>query len=60
MSKRDKDRALRVTFANKPAPGGLCWICDRRLYAGGRSYVLVTIDGVERPVHGDCARKAGA
>ena len=37
------------------AKGGLCWRCDRRLYGGGQFYVIVTIDGYERPVHTSCA-----
>lgn len=45
--------------ATKPkAPGGLCWVCDKRLYAGGRSYATAVIDGVERPVHAACKAKA--
>lgn len=39
--------------ATKPKRA-LCWICDKRLYAGGRSYVEIEIDGVKRPVHASC------
>lgn len=42
----------------KPVMRTLCWICDRRLYAGGRSYVMIEIDGVQRPVHASCAPPA--
>jgi hypothetical protein len=38
-----------------PVQRTLCWHCDRRLYAGGRSYRMVLIDGVPRPVHAFCA-----
>jgi hypothetical protein len=47
------------TFKKPLVPGGLCWNCDRRLYAGGRSYKMVEIDGVMRPVHKHCYQKPG-
>lgn len=44
--------------ATKPrANPPLCWECDKLLYGGGRFYELVTVDGVERPVHGDCKKR---
>lgn len=42
--------------ARKPVKRDLCWICDRRLYAGGRSWAEVEIHGVMRPVHVTCKR----
>lgn len=45
-------------FTKPKAKGGLCWVCDRRLYAGGRAYVMVTdSQGFERPVHDFCAKQ---
>lgn len=38
--------------ANPP----ICWICDRKLFAGGRSFVLISDN---RPAHRDCAEKDG-
>jgi len=37
----------------------LCWICDRRLWVGGRSFVIIQEDGQEHPAHKGCAQKAG-
>ena len=36
--------------ANPP----VCWLCDKRLYSGGRMYVMREVDGVMRPCHGHC------
>lgn len=47
---------MGIRFTKPRAPGGLCWHCDRQLYAGGRSYRMVLIDGTERPVHDFCAK----
>jgi len=38
----------------------ICWHCDKRLYAGGRAYVMKTVldpvNGVQsRPFHKSCA-----
>lgn len=34
-----------------------CWICSRRLYAGGRAYKLIIgPDGHSHPCHADCVR----
>lgn len=33
----------------------VCWLCGKRLYAGGRSYVIVVDNGVEHPAHRTCA-----
>ena len=39
--------------ANPP----VCWICDRKLYAGGWQYELIEDEaGNEHPVHVSCAR----
>lgn len=46
-------------FRQPKARGRLCWLCDRRLYAGGRAYRLVELDGVLRPVHALCAERSG-
>lgn len=43
-----------IRHTKPKAPGGLCWNCDKPLYAGGRSYVQQEIDGVMRPVHKRC------
>jgi hypothetical protein len=34
----------------------ICWLCDKRLYAGGRAYDLISVEGQEtpRPVHRTC------
>ena len=40
--------------AKQPRVRDMCWICDRKLYAGGRSYRKIEIDGVMRPVHAGC------
>lgn len=48
---------FRQPKANPP----ICWICDRRLYAGGRAYVIIVgEDGHEHPVHRQCAASARA
>lgn len=40
--------------ANPP----ICWTCNKRLYAGGRIYVLVEDeDGNQHPAHKNCAVK---
>ena len=43
---------------DKPISPPICWICDRKLYHGGRSYRLVTDadTGHEHPAHVSCAR----
>lgn len=46
---------MAVKFTKPKAIGVLCWGCDRKLHAGGRSYVLAVVDGVQRPFHGQCA-----
>ena len=46
-----------VVFLKPPVAGGLCWHCDKKLYASGRAYVMVRIDDVLRPVHACCAKK---
>ena len=46
-----------IKFTAPRAIGGLCWLCDRRLHAGGRSYKTAVVDGVERPVHARCLDK---
>ena len=55
MSARPNSRPIR--FTQPPAVGGLCWFCDRRLYAGGRAYEMVTVYGHPRPMHRGCADK---
>lgn len=44
--------------ATKPrARVPICWHCDRQLYAGGRIYVEVMVDGYARPMHTACAEQ---
>ncbi len=44
--------------ANPP----ICWICDKRLYGGGRCYDLIAVDGQAdpRPVHKTCKDEKSA
>lgn len=36
----------------------VCWICDRMLYAGGKSYAIVKDEaGNDRPAHKQCAKE---
>ncbi len=40
--------------ANPP----ICWICDRKLYGGGKYYWIVQgLDDREHPAHVGCAKK---
>lgn len=36
----------------------ICWLCDRRLWAGGTSYTTIIEDGHEHPAHKYCAKQA--
>lgn len=37
----------------------VCWGCDKKLYAGGRSYVMRADEqGIERPYHKSCDPEA--
>lgn len=54
-TRRRRPTRYRLPVANPP----VCWGCDERLYAGGRSYVLaVAEDGHEHPYHHECAPSA--
>lgn len=45
-----------VTYTQPPANLPVCWLCDKKLYAGGRAYVLVeSDDGHKHPAHKRCA-----
>lgn len=46
----------KLPRANPP----ICWLCDGRLYGGGRFYALVEVDGASRPAHKTCAEEATA
>jgi hypothetical protein len=57
MSRSRKGIRFSQPVANPP----FCWLCDRRLYAGGRSYVtIVGEDGHPRPAHDFCAGESSA
>lgn len=43
----------RLPRRRHPVP--VCWICNRRLYAGGRAVRMFVDDqGIERPAHDFC------
>ena len=45
-------------FTQPRAAVPFCWLCDRALYAGGRSYVTITDeDGHTHPSHHYCAQR---
>ena len=50
-----------ATTYTKEIKRTLCWICDRKLYAGGRSWIWGkyddgTLDGAYKPIHKSCAK----
>lgn len=48
------------TFKSKQPRAGVpfCWICDRRLYGGGKFYAEVIDDaGYPHPAHKTCANE---
>ena len=59
-SKKDIGKKMSAKFqTTQRAKVPLCWVCDRKLYAGGRSYVTITDEqGNEHPAHKSCAEHA--
>jgi hypothetical protein len=49
---------VSAKFTKPKAKVPFCWVCDKRLYAGGRAYVEVKMeDGYFHPVHDFCVPK---
>lgn len=47
-----------VEFTAPRANPPICWLCDKTLHAGGRSYVIIQGAQGEHPAHKQCAQGA--
>ena len=54
---------LHLVRTSQPAPvkptRPSCWLCDRRLWAGGRSFVIIRRTAKKHPAHKSCVQQAG-
>jgi len=50
---------MGIKFERPRAKVPFCWICDKLLYAGGRSYTMIVEDGIQHPAHKECAKRPG-
>lgn len=56
--KRERNGRRQRPPQRERAKVAICWLCDRKLWAGGTSYTTIVEDGHEHPTHKFCAKQA--
>jgi len=59
MGKRSRSNFDRERRGQRRARVPMCWLCDRKLNAGGYEWVGIVENGHQYPAHKRCAERAG-